>query len=213
VLQASFLGLIAVGQTFVIISGGIDLSVGSMLALGGVTGRARAAGRVAAGVVTAGRGVRPARPRAGAPDRAGQDGPVYRDAGRPARHPRPRPRARRRAAGPHRRGIAVCLVRSGSDTRRCRADRHRGRRLRRGRAGPRAHQLRAGHLRHRRERGVGEADGAARGPTKIIAYTTSGALAGLAGALLAARISAGDPNGGWRGSWTPSPRWSWGAPC
>src|ERR687893_3160984 len=36
VLQASFLGLIAVGQTFVIISGGIDLSVGSMLALGGV---------------------------------------------------------------------------------------------------------------------------------------------------------------------------------
>lgn len=35
-LQASFLGLIAVGMTFVIISGGIDLSVGSMLALGGV---------------------------------------------------------------------------------------------------------------------------------------------------------------------------------
>jgi galactofuranose transport system permease protein len=35
-LQASFLGLIAVGQTFVIISGGIDLSVGSLLALGGV---------------------------------------------------------------------------------------------------------------------------------------------------------------------------------
>ena len=36
VLQASFLGLIAVGMTFVIISGGIDLSVGSNLALGGV---------------------------------------------------------------------------------------------------------------------------------------------------------------------------------
>lgn len=35
-LQASFLGLIAVGMTFVIISGGIDLSVGSLLALGGV---------------------------------------------------------------------------------------------------------------------------------------------------------------------------------
>lgn len=35
-LQASFLGLIVVGMTFVIISGGIDLSVGSMLALGGV---------------------------------------------------------------------------------------------------------------------------------------------------------------------------------
>jgi ribose/xylose/arabinose/galactoside ABC-type transport system permease subunit len=32
--------------------------------------------------------------------------------------------------------------------------------------------------------------------TKIIAYTTSGALAGLAGALLAARLSAGDPNAG-----------------
>jgi len=36
VLQGAFLGLIAVGMTFVIISGGIDLSVGSMLALGGV---------------------------------------------------------------------------------------------------------------------------------------------------------------------------------
>src|SRR3712207_5572808 len=35
-LQSAFLGLIAVGATFVIISGGIDLSVGSMLALGGV---------------------------------------------------------------------------------------------------------------------------------------------------------------------------------
>lgn len=35
-LQSSFLGLIAVGMTFVIISGGIDLSVGSLLALGGV---------------------------------------------------------------------------------------------------------------------------------------------------------------------------------
>lgn len=35
-LQASFLGLIVVGMTFVIISGGIDLSVGSLLALGGV---------------------------------------------------------------------------------------------------------------------------------------------------------------------------------
>ncbi|HEY0127784.1 MAG TPA: ABC transporter permease, partial [Rubrobacteraceae bacterium] len=32
--------------------------------------------------------------------------------------------------------------------------------------------------------------------TKMIAYTTSGALAGLAGALLAARLSAGDPNAG-----------------
>jgi ribose/xylose/arabinose/galactoside ABC-type transport system permease subunit len=35
-LQGAFLGLIVVGMTFVIISGGIDLSVGSMLALGGV---------------------------------------------------------------------------------------------------------------------------------------------------------------------------------
>ena len=35
-LQSAFLGLIAVGATFVIITGGIDLSVGSMLALGGV---------------------------------------------------------------------------------------------------------------------------------------------------------------------------------
>lgn len=35
-LHASFLGLIAVGMTFVIITGGVDLSVGSLLALGGV---------------------------------------------------------------------------------------------------------------------------------------------------------------------------------
>ena len=35
-VQSSFLGLIVVGMTFVIISGGIDLSVGSQLALGGV---------------------------------------------------------------------------------------------------------------------------------------------------------------------------------
>ena len=34
--QSAFLGLIAVGMTFVIISAGIDLSVGSQLALGGV---------------------------------------------------------------------------------------------------------------------------------------------------------------------------------
>jgi ribose/xylose/arabinose/galactoside ABC-type transport system permease subunit len=32
--------------------------------------------------------------------------------------------------------------------------------------------------------------------TKIIAYTVSGFLAGLSGALLAARLSAGDPNAG-----------------
>src|SRR3712207_7052836 len=36
VVQSSFLGLIAVGMTFVLISKGIDLSVGSLLALGGV---------------------------------------------------------------------------------------------------------------------------------------------------------------------------------
>ncbi len=35
-LHASFLGLIAVGMTFVIITGGVDLSVGSLAALGGV---------------------------------------------------------------------------------------------------------------------------------------------------------------------------------
>jgi ribose/xylose/arabinose/galactoside ABC-type transport system permease subunit len=35
-LHASFVGLISVGMTFVIITGGIDLSVGSLVALGGV---------------------------------------------------------------------------------------------------------------------------------------------------------------------------------
>ncbi|GAA3544696.1 ABC transporter permease [Amycolatopsis ultiminotia] len=38
VLQGSFLAVIALGMTFVIISGGIDLSVGSVYALGGVLG-------------------------------------------------------------------------------------------------------------------------------------------------------------------------------
>jgi ribose transport system permease protein len=36
--QTSIVGIIAVGMTFVIISGGIDLSVGSVLALGGIIG-------------------------------------------------------------------------------------------------------------------------------------------------------------------------------
>src|SRR5262245_53084058 len=35
-LQSSFLAIVALGMTFVIISGGIDLSVGSVFALGGV---------------------------------------------------------------------------------------------------------------------------------------------------------------------------------
>jgi ribose/xylose/arabinose/galactoside ABC-type transport system permease subunit len=48
-LHNSFLGLLVVGQTFVIISGGIDLSVGSLVALGGVLA-AQASGR---GVVVA----------------------------------------------------------------------------------------------------------------------------------------------------------------
>ncbi|MDQ3363439.1 MAG: hypothetical protein M3534_17625 [Actinomycetota bacterium] len=43
----------------------------------------------------AGRGVRPARARPGAPDREGQDGPVYRHPCGPARHPGSGPGARR----------------------------------------------------------------------------------------------------------------------
>src|SRR5215212_11334982 len=35
-LHASFVGLISVGMTFVVITGGVDLSVGSLVALGGV---------------------------------------------------------------------------------------------------------------------------------------------------------------------------------
>jgi ribose/xylose/arabinose/galactoside ABC-type transport system permease subunit len=35
-IQSSFLAIVALGMTFVIISGGIDLSVGSVYALGGV---------------------------------------------------------------------------------------------------------------------------------------------------------------------------------
>jgi putative xylitol transport system permease protein len=37
-LQMSIVGILAVGQTFVIVSGGIDLSVGAIVALGGVLG-------------------------------------------------------------------------------------------------------------------------------------------------------------------------------
>ncbi|MET0133518.1 MAG: ABC transporter permease, partial [Kibdelosporangium sp.] len=35
-MQGSFLAIVALGMTFVILSGGIDLSVGSVYALGGV---------------------------------------------------------------------------------------------------------------------------------------------------------------------------------
>src|SRR4051812_16683974 len=37
VRQNSMLGLVALGMTFVIVSGGIDLSVGSLVALGGIS--------------------------------------------------------------------------------------------------------------------------------------------------------------------------------
>src|SRR5947209_10325498 len=48
--QNSMAGLLALGMTFVILSGGIDLSVGALLAVGGVVGAAASAQGSAAAV-------------------------------------------------------------------------------------------------------------------------------------------------------------------
>jgi ribose/xylose/arabinose/galactoside ABC-type transport system permease subunit len=53
----AFLGIIAVGMTFVILSGGIDLSVGSVIAFTGVfLAKRLVSGDIAAGGVSAGAG-------------------------------------------------------------------------------------------------------------------------------------------------------------
>jgi ribose transport system permease protein len=57
-LQIAVVALLAIGETFVIVSGGIDLSVGSVLALAGVvTALALAAGKPVALAIAAGLGV------------------------------------------------------------------------------------------------------------------------------------------------------------
>jgi galactofuranose transport system permease protein len=196
VLQGAFLGLIVVGMTFVIISGGIDLSVGSMLALGGVI----AAQTVQAfwplalilppllcGLIGFGQGLLIAKAKmaffivtlAGllgirglALALAGEE-PVRIDGGSPFVW----------FGQGQIFGIAVPIVFVAVAF------------------------IVGGLVLARTGYGrvifaIGGSEESARlmglpvDRTKVIAYTTSGALAGLAGALLAARITAGDPGAG-----------------
>jgi len=196
VLQGAFLGLIVVGMTFVIISGGIDLSVGSILALGGVIAAqtVQAAWPLAlilppllCGLIGFGNGLLIAKAKM-APFIVTLAGLLGI------------------------RGLALALA--GSEP--IRIDGGSafvwfGQGQIFGVAVPIVFVIVAfvvgGLVLARTSYGrtifaIGGSEESARlmglpvDRTKIIAYTTSGALAGLAGALLAARISAGDPNGG-----------------
>jgi galactofuranose transport system permease protein len=196
VLQGAFLGLIVIGMTFVIISGGIDLSVGSILALGGVIAAqtvqifwplALILPPVLCGLIGFGNGLLIAK---------GKMAPfIVTLAG---------------LLGI--RGLALALAGErpiGIDGGSPFAWFGQGQIL--GVAVPIVLVLIAfviaGLVLARTSYGrvifaIGGSEESARlmglpvDRTKIIAYTTSGALAGLAGALLAARLSAGDPNGG-----------------
>ena len=196
VLQGAFLGLIVVGMTFVIISGGIDLSVGSILALGGVVAAqtvqvfwplALILPPLLCGLIGFGNGLLIAKAKmapfivtlAGllgirglALAFAGSE-PVRIDGGSPFVW----------FGQGQILGVAVPIVIVVVAF------------------------VVGGLVLARTSYGrvifaIGGSEESARlmglpvDRTKIIAYTTSGALAGLAGALLAARISAGDPNGG-----------------
>jgi ribose transport system permease protein len=196
VLQGAFLGLIVIGMTFVIISGGIDLSVGSILALGGVIAAqtvqvfwplALILPPVLCGLIGFGNGLLIAK---------GKMAPfIVTLAG---------------LLGI--RGLALALAGErpiGIDGGSPFAWFGQGQIL--GVAVPIVLVLIAfviaGLVLARTSYGrvifaIGGSEESARlmglpvDRTKIIAYTTSGALAGLAGALLAARLSAGDPSGG-----------------
>src|ERR687893_2640166 len=196
VLQGAFLGLIVVGMTFVIISGGIDLSVGSMLALGGVI----AAQTVTAfwplalilppllcGLIGLGNGLLIAKAKMapfivtlagllgirGLALALAGERPIGIDGGSPFAW----------FGQGQILGVAVPIVLV-------------------------VVAFAAGGLILARTSygrvifAIGGSEESARlmglpvDRTKMIAYTTSGALAGLAGALLAARLSAGDPNAG-----------------
>src|ERR671917_303202 len=196
VLQGAFLGLIVVGMTFVIISGGIDLSVGSILALGGVI----AAQTVTAfwplalilppllcGLIGFGNGLLIAKAKM-APFIVTLAGLLGI------------------------RGLALALANErpiGIDGSSPFAWFGQGQVF--GIAVPIIFVVVAfavgGLVLARTSYGrvifaIGGSEESARlmglpvDRTKIIAYTTSGALAGFAGALLAARLSAGDPNAG-----------------
>ena len=196
VLQGAFLGLIVVGMTFVIISGGIDLSVGSMLALGGVIAAqtvqvfwplALILPPLLCGLIGFGNGLLIAKARM-APFIVTLAGLLGI------------------------RGLALALANErpiGIDGSSPFAWFGQGQVF--GIAVPIIFMVVAfavgGLVLARTSYGrvifaIGGSEESARlmglpvDRTKIIAYTVSGALAGLSGALLAARLSAGDPNAG-----------------
>jgi galactofuranose transport system permease protein len=196
VLQGAFLGMIVVGMTFVIISGGIDLSVGSMLGLGGVLAAltvetfwplALILPPLVCGLIGLGNGLLIAKARM-APFIVTLAGLLGI------------------------RGLALALANEkpiGIDGGSPFAWFGQGQIL--GVAVPIIFVVVAfvvgGVVLARTGYGrvifaVGGSEESARlmglpvDRTKVIAYTVSGALAGLSGALLAARLSAGDPNAG-----------------
>ena len=195
VLQGAFLGLIVVGMTFVIISGGIDLSVGSILGLGGVIAAltvqvfwplALILPPLLCGLIGFGNGLLIAKAKM-APfivtlaGLLGIRGLALAFAGRPIGIDGGSPFAW--FGQGQILGVAVPIIivivafAVGALV-----------------------LARTGYGRVIFAIGGSEESARLMGlpvdRTKIIAYTTSGALAGLAGALLAARLSAGDPNAG-----------------
>jgi galactofuranose transport system permease protein len=196
VLQGAFLGLIVVGMTFVIISGGIDLSVGSMLGLGGIIAAqsvqvfwplALILPPLLCGVIGFGNGLLIAKAKM-APFIVTLAGLLGI------------------------RGLALALANErpiGIDSSSLFAWFGQGQVF--GIAVPIVFVIGAfalgGLVLARTGYGrvifaIGGSEESARlmglpvDRTKIIAYTVSGSLAGLSGALLAARLSAGDPNAG-----------------
>ena len=76
----AFVWLLALGMTFVIITGGIDLSVGSMYALGGVLAADGSPGRLLGGAPAAAGRLRRVGRAPGTAGRPGRDGAVHRHA-------------------------------------------------------------------------------------------------------------------------------------
>jgi ribose/xylose/arabinose/galactoside ABC-type transport system permease subunit len=184
VLQGAFLGMIVVGMTFVIISGGIDLSVGSMLGLGGVLAAltvetfwplALILPPLVCGLIGLGNGLLIAKARMapfivtlagllgirGLALALANEKPIGIDGGSPFAW----------FGQGQILGVAVPII-----------------------------FVVVGYGRVIFAVGGSEESARLMGlpvdRTKVIAYTVSGALAGLSGALLAARLSAGDPNAG-----------------
>jgi galactofuranose transport system permease protein len=196
VLQGAFLGLIVVGMTFVIISGGIDLSVGSMVGLGGILAALTVQASwplalilppLACGLIGFGNGLLIAKAKM-APFIVTLAGLLGI------------------------RGLALAFANEkpiGIDGGSLFSWFGQGQIL--GISVPVIFVIIAfaagGLILARTSYGrvifaIGGSEESARlmglpvDRTKVIAYTTSGALAGFAGALLAARLSAGDPNAG-----------------